>query len=224
MKRAAVLCLVVLTLACANSTTLASVISVQGGPVVTLLPNTAGQQVTLWLSGSDPYFDTDLRTTINGGVGPAPRISAIFGIPSFYIYDASLAGSIWSGGGGGIIGSFPNGTSDEAAANGWEDIEGSTGLQTSATFSTQSSIARNTAGVYAIFNITTVGVPVGDYTLSLAGTQLFNYVEVEELDFQRVPVPLQLAPITLSIVPEPSAYALVAIGLIGLLAFRRWKR
>lgn len=188
----------------------ASVISVQGGPNIALLPNTAGQQITLQISGADFYTDSNLRMSINGGVGPAPAVSLVFGDPAGAIPGANLAGSVWAGGSAGTAGT-PNGTTAD-----------SSGLELIAAFqSAGGGTPQNTAGIYAVLTVSTVGVGAGNYALSLAGTDLFNGLDE---NFDPIPVPLQLQGATLSIVPEPSSVVLglfAAAGMVAVVIRRR---
>jgi hypothetical protein len=117
----------------------ASTISVLGGPVLNLLSNTAGQQIVVLISGTDLYSQVDLHTSINGGVGPAPRVTAVFNDPSAQIPVANLAGSVWAGSIAAGIYLNPNGTT----------ADGSSGLQTWAAFATSGFVPQDTAGILA---------------------------------------------------------------------------
>ncbi len=182
----------------------ASVISAQGGPIINLLPETAGQVVTLLISGSDFYSDSNLRTIVNGGVGPAPAVALIFNDPAGTIPGANLVGSVWQAGAGGIQGN-PNGT-----------ISDSSGLLAGAGLATSAFTPQNTAGIYATLTFTTVGVPAGDYIVDLGGTDLFNGIDDET--FEPFPVPLNAVPFTISIVPEPSSIVMGLFAAAGLAA------
>lgn len=188
---------------CALSSAAANILSLQGSGG--LLPNTAGQQVTLLMSGSDFYTDSNLRFKINGGVGPAPRVTHIFGDTGFDFAPTSvLDGSIWQGGNGGIgikeFGTYP----------------GASGLGMLAAFLTSGSTSQNTPGVYTVLTVSTVGVPMGSYTLDLTGTDLFNGFE-DNSDFP-IPAPLELANITLGIGIETSPSPATQISLANTLA------
>jgi hypothetical protein len=184
----------------------ANLISLQGSG--NLLPNTAGQQITLLMSGSDFYTDSNMRLKINGGVGPAPRVTHIFGDTGGAIPGGSLAGSIWEGGYAGI-GNDAQGT-----------FPGASGLDVLGAFATPVFTPQNTPGTYVVLTVTTVGVTGGQYAFDLTGTDLFNGLTN---DFDPIPVPLELATIVLQVVPEPSTYALAAIGAAAIVAFRRRK-
>jgi hypothetical protein len=217
-------CLAVLILLCSTSAE-ASTISVLGGPVVDLLPNTPGQQIVVLISGTDLYSLLDLHTSINGGVGPAPRVTAVFNDPSFLIPTANLAGSVWAGTVNAGIGGAPNGTAGDGI---------SSGLQTWASFATPGFIPQDTAGIVAILTVSTadyvnndeplvtITIPPGQYTLSFEGTELINGVDENE---DPIFAPLQFAAVTLNVlpVPEPSTYALAAMGVVAMLALGRRK-
>lgn len=181
----------------------ANTISLQGGPVVQLIPNTPGQVITLLLSGSDLYSSSDVAMQINGGVGPAPFVTAVFGDTGGLISPASLyAGSIWAGGNAGITGD-PNGTSPT-----------SSGLTTGAGFGTPAFAEQNTNGVFMTLTVSTVGIGPGQYPLTLDGT-IMTWITAE---FDEIPVPLQFSPMTLSIVPEPSSVVLGLFAAAGMAA------
>jgi hypothetical protein len=180
----------------------ANLISLQGSGE--LLPNTAGQQITLLMSGSDFYTDSNLHFKINGGVGPAPRVTHVFGDTGGAISPVSLfAGSLWQNGG---IAVPPQGT-----------YPGSSGLDMMVPLWTSAFTPQNTSGVYAVLTVTTVGVPVGSYSMDLTTTDLFNGLTEE---FDPIPVPLELAAITLTVVPEPSSYLLALLGVAAVFTVR----
>jgi hypothetical protein len=181
----------------------AAVISMQG--TGDLLPETAGQQITLLLSGGDTYTDSNLRLTINGGVGPAPAVQLIFNDPASTIPGANLAGSIWAGGAAGIAIGGVNGTTAD-----------SSGLVPIAAFQTAAGgTPQNTDGIYAVLTVSTVGVAPGTYSFSLEGTDLINGLNE---DFEPIFVGLQFAPMQLSIVPEPSSIVMGLFAAAGLAA------
>jgi hypothetical protein len=181
----------------------ASVISMQESGV--LLPETAGQTITLLISGTDLYSDSNLRMSINGGVGPAPAVQAVFTDTGGTITGALLAGSVWAGGSGGI-GGPPNGTTAD-----------SSGLEAIVALATNGFASQNTAGIYATLTVTTVGVPAGQYVMDLSATDLL-LSDPETGDF--VFVPLSFGPLTLSIpgVPEPSSIVMGLFAAAGLAA------
>jgi hypothetical protein len=182
----------------------ANLISLQGSGE--LLPNTAGQQITLLMTGSDFYTDSNLRFKINGGVGPAPRVTHVFGDTGAAVEPSSLLdGTIWQGGGSGIgngaLGTYP----------------GASGLDMLVIFGTAGFVPQNTPGVYAVLTVSTVGVPVGSYFMDLTTTDLFNGLTP---DLDPIPVPLELAGITLTVVPEPSSYLLALLGVAAVVIVR----
>jgi MYXO-CTERM domain-containing protein len=180
----------------------ASVISIQPGQEI-LQPGLAGQTVTLLISGADLYSDSNLRMSINGGVGPAPAVEAVFGDTGGTITGALLAGSVWAGGSGGI-GGPPNGTTAD-----------SSGLETIVALATNGFAAQNTGGIYATLTVTTVGVGAGDYVVDLSATDLLlSDPETGEFVF----VPLTFGPLTLSVVPEPSSIVMGLFAAAGLAA------
>jgi hypothetical protein len=179
----------------------ASLISMQGTGA--LLPNTPGQAVVLLISGADLYTDSNIRTTINGGVGVAPTVTLLNGATQGAFVAANLAPTVWAGGSGGI-GANPNGTTTT-----------SSGLLAGAALLTAGLAPQNTQGVYVYLSVSTVGVAPGVYSFSLAGTDLFNGLNE---DFEPNIVPLQFAPMSLSIVPEPSSVVLGLFAAAGMAA------
>jgi hypothetical protein len=147
-------------------------ISLPGGGI--LLPNTAGQTLTLVMTGSDTYTDMNLRMKINWGFSPAPVVTAVFGDPELSIPTANLAGSVWTGGSAGIS---------------------STGLNLDASFATAGRVPQSTQGMIAVLTVSTVGVPFAGFKLDFTGTELFNGMDP---DFEPIPVPLQADPIFLN--------------------------
>ena len=191
----------------------ASTIAPQDGAVVNLLPNTAGQVVNLLISGSDFYTDSNFQMTINGGVGPAPAVEAVFGDTGALISPGTLLnGSVWQNGTGGITGA-PNGTTFD-----------SSGLTTGAGFQTPGTAPQSTAGIYIALTVTTVGISGGDYIVSLAGTDLNNGLDPET--FEPLPVQLDAQNFTLHVTPEPSSVVLGLFAAAGVAAavIRRRRR
>jgi len=180
----------------------ASLISMQGTGA--LLPNTPGQQIVLLISGSDFYTDGNMRSTINGGVGVAPTVTLLNGATQGAYVAANLVGTVWAGGGGGVAAN-PNGTTTT-----------SSGLLAGFAINTPGFAPQNTAGVYSVLTVSTVGVAPGVYSFSLAGTDLFNGLDPET--FEPFVVPLQFAPMQLSIVPEPSSVVLGLFAAAGMAA------
>jgi hypothetical protein len=91
-----------------------------------------------------------------------------------------------------------------------------------AQFGSPSFDSINSQGIFAQFTISTVGVAPGAYYLSLE-CEMFNGLD-ENVDPISVPL-TRPEPILLGIlVPEPSTYALAAIGGVALVAVKRRKR
>jgi hypothetical protein len=176
---------------------------------VILMGETANQQVSLMLSGNDFYTDSNLRIVINGGVEPAPRITAVYNDPALAIPGANLAGSIWENGSGGIFGA-PNGTAAD-----------SSGLTTVAFYVAAGATPKNQSGLHTLLTFSTIGVPPGVYTFDITTSDLFNGLDDE---FNPIPVPLTFTATTLYVgLPEPSSIvlALFAAGGVAVVAIRR---
>lgn len=181
----------------------ATTVSVVGGPVIELLPNTPDQVISFRIDATEAYSSTDVKTQINGGVGPAPFVTHVFNDPAAGIPVGNLAGSVWQNGFGGIL-LDPEGTAP-----------GSSGLTTSVGFSTPGFGATNASGLYMTFTISTVGVPAGNYLLTFDDS-IITYVDE---DFNGTDIAVNWVPATLSIpVPEPSSVVLGLFGAAGLAA------
>lgn len=192
----------------------ASVLSLQGSGV--LLPETAGQQLVLRISGDDSYLSSSLQFIINGGVSPAPAVTHVFGVTGGLMFGPNLFGSVWADtpdflSGLGSIEAAPNGTTST-----------SSGLQTLLGFARPTESPTNAEGIYAVLTVTTVGVPAGQYPVTLDQVTLHSGMDPETLE--AISVPFELPNIVLTIVPEPSTYALAAVALAGLIATGRCKR
>jgi hypothetical protein len=178
--------------------------------VAILAADLPGQQISLVLSGTDFYTDSNLRIVINGGVGPAPKITAVFNDPGLAIPGANLAGSIWANGSGGIF-SPPNGTAAD-----------SSGLETVAFYVTAGASPQNLIGLHTLLTISTVGVPGGYYSFDITSSDMFNGLDDE---FNPIPVPLTIHAMTLVVpgVPEPSSIVLglFAAGALGVMVIGR---
>jgi hypothetical protein len=182
----------------------ANLISLQGSGE--LLPNAAGQQITLLMSGSDFYTNSNIYLKINGGVGPAPRVTHVFGDVGAAIDPYSLLdGSVWQGGQGGI----------SLAAEG--TYPGGSGLNMLTFYVTPQLQPQNNAGVFLKLTVSTVGVPAGSYAMDLTGTELINGLNAE---LEPIFAPLELTNITLTVVPEPSSYLLALLGVAAILTVR----
>ena len=172
-------------------------------PIVELQPGLGGQTVTLFISGGDFYQFGDFFALINGGVGPAPAVEAIFGDTTTTIPSGNLAASVWVGGGGGI-GSPPNGTTFN-----------SPGLNPLVALNTQGNASVNTAGVYMVLTMTTVGVSQGDYFVDMSATTLSNGLDG---DLEPIPTPLDAQSFILRVVPEPSSIVMGLFAAVGMAA------
>jgi hypothetical protein len=163
----------------------------------------AGQQVPINLNGPDAYTDSNLRMIINGGVGPAPAVSLVFGDPALAIPAANLASSIWVNGSAGIFGP-PNGTTQD-----------SSGLVPVAFYVAAGAAPQTTNGLHTMLTISTVGVAPGDYTFDITTSDLFNGLDE---DFNPIPVPLTFTAVTLRVVPEPSSIVMGLMAAAGMAA------
>jgi hypothetical protein len=145
------------------------------------------------MSGSDMYTASNLRFKINGGVGPAPHVTHIFGdTGSDFAPTSVLDGSIWQGGMGGF------------------GTIGASGLDMLAGFLTKGIVPQNTSGVYVTLTVSTVGVPAGSYLMDFTGTELNDGLND---DLNAIPAPLELANITLSIGVDASLSPATQISL-----------
>jgi hypothetical protein len=171
--------------------------------VAVLQPGLAGQSVSINLTGTDFYTDSNLRMIINGGVGPAPAVSQVFNDPALAIPGANLVGSIWANGSAGIFGS-PNGTTAD-----------STGLVPVAFYVSAGATSQNVNGLHTLLTISTVGVAPGDYTFDITTSDLFNGLDE---NFEPIPVPLTFTAVTLRVVPEPSSIVMGLMAAAGMAA------
>jgi MYXO-CTERM domain-containing protein len=147
-----------------------------------------------------PYHSSDMRVWINGGVGTAPRITAVFGKTGGAIPTANLAGSIWQGGAGGIY-ATPDGT-----------YPTDSGLGTHVAFATAGFTPQLTSGIYATLALDATGVPAGNYSISLINnpvgpTQLYGST-----------IPLEIIDGTITVTPEPASVVMGLFALAGLAA------
>jgi hypothetical protein len=159
-----------------------------------LLPNRAGQELTLRVTGGGPVTGFLLRAQLGDGMGPQIE-------PKFQSID--FGGGIWSGldtnRSGGPISGF------EQYAQCSIVLEHS-GDQVSAN------------GVVAKLIIDTTGVFSGTYSLALRDTDIgadsaFIGPNLEEIG-------ISVANNSISIVPEPSTFAMIACAGLGLLGYR----
>jgi hypothetical protein len=155
-----------------------------------LLPETAGQVITLVLNGSDTYTHGNFFGQVASG---GPSVQTIFGASAGSIPAGSLAGSLWGSAGIGSIGTEPN-----------------------FSFSTTNFVPQSSSGLYATLTVSTVGVAPGSYLVSLDGTELFNGLNE---DFDPIPsLNFVAQPFTLTIVPEPSSIVMGLMAAAGMAA------
>ena len=155
----------------------ANKISQIGSPIQPFGPS---QLITLGMTGTDYYTDSNFVGTITGG----PSVTAINGKTTTGAFTAAnLTGTIWAGGFGGISG---------------------LGLTPSAGFLTAGAGApQNTNGVYATMTVNTLVFSAGVYSISLAGTTLSN--GLTDPDLEPIPVPLDAPDVYFLIPPlEPA--------------------
>jgi hypothetical protein len=182
-----------------------------GGNVIPMLPNTSGQTATFLISGTDPYVAVDMQMTINGGVGPAPFVTHIFGDTGGVITPAGLyAGSVWVNGSLGIT-LPPNGTSFD-----------SSGLTPGGGFQTPGGVSITTEGIFLTITFSTVGVFPDQflYPLSFEGTVLNNGLDE---NFEPIVVPFDAPTFFIGNIPEPATYVMASMGIVALLC-ARWRR
>jgi hypothetical protein len=181
-----------------------------------LQPNQAGQVVSLFMTGTDTYSNSDVGFLINGGVAGAPIITHVFGDTTAAIPSANLAGSIWEGGQAGIGVSFPDGTSTAG-----------TGFQTIAAFATPGFTPSTANGIYVTLTFSTIGVAPGVYSFSLTDhpTRPPELLLGVDENLEPVLVPFDITNGTLTVVPEPTSLVLALFALAGLaVAARRARR
>jgi hypothetical protein len=179
----------------------ASTISMLESGVLTA--NTANQTITLLISGTDLYTDSNMFLVINGGSGPAPAVQTVFGDTGGSIPIANLAGSVWAGGQAGIN-LPPEGTTTD-----------SSGLTVGASFTTPGFAPTNAGGTYALLTVSTVGVPAGVYSIDLSSTTLLlSNPETGDAEF----VQLSFAPMQFTIIPEPSSIVMGLFAAAGMAA------
>jgi hypothetical protein len=173
-----------------------------------LQPNQAGQVISLYMTGSDAYGFSTVRTFINGDVAGAPVISHVFGTIVSTIPGANLTGSIWEGGAAGVYNSPPYATASIGD-----------GLQTGATFQLSNPLDPSTTpGLYVTFTFDTTGVAPGVYSFSLTDspigpTEIFSGLTP---DLEPIPTPLEIINGSLTVVPEPGSLALALAAMAGM--------
>jgi hypothetical protein len=212
----AILALLLAMPAVASATTL----SLAGGSTDLNMNPGETRNVNLMLSNiTSNYTDSLLRITINGGTLPVdgnghyidlglPVITAIFGVANGPIPAGNFAGSIWANGSSHLDG-LPSGL-------------GPGGLLAEAGLETPSFIPQQTAGLYAPVTIRVpLNAPYGSHLFDFAGSLLINGLNV---DFDPVIVQMNAVNFTVTVVPEPSTYALAPIGVAALFAVKRRRR
>lgn len=180
-----------------------------------LQPNQAGQVVSLIMTGTDAYKNSDLGLLINGGVAGAPVVTHVFGATAGAIPIANLAGSIWENGQAGVGGTFPDGTASVG-----------TGFRTIAGFETVGQSSSTASGIYVTLTFSTIGVAPGVYSFSLTdhpGFETALFFGVDPETFDPISVPLDILNGTLTVVPEPTSMMLGAIGMFGISIYV-WRR
>ena len=171
-----------------------------------LAPNQTGQVISLFMTGTDAYKNSEMRILINSGVAGAPVITHVFGDTDGAIFTPNMAGSLWENGSAGIAGNFPNGTTSVG-----------TGLQTLASFATPGFTPSTANGIYVTLTFDTTGVAPGVYSFSLADlplpTELLFGIDEQN---EEIPVPLDIVNGTLTVVPEPASLMLGLFAMVGL--------
>ena len=162
-----------------------------------LLANTAGQVVSLSLTGTDAYTDAVFSGTIAAG---GPLVTAIFATaaPPGAIPTANLDGSIWANGFG---------------------LTNSYGLTPGAAFSTENSASQTTAGIFIVLTLDTTGIDAGTYAFDISATVLNNGLNLDT--FQPIPsanFATENGSFVIGGVPEPSSVVLGLFAVAGLAA------
>ena len=178
---------------CQFAAPLASASSVVTVPFVYPLANTAGQQFDIYVSGDDMINAIDLFMVINGGVGPAPVITAI---------DVTGPGTLFFGNNTGQT-NFPS--PDQMP-----------GLRP-AVLTTAVSGRILADGLLARVTYDTTGVPAGVYSISLT-SHPFGPTDLGADDNFDLVFPMVLN--NEFGLPEPSTLLLGGIGAIGLVIWR----
>jgi PEP-CTERM motif len=160
------------------------------------------------MSGTDFYNYSDVRVWINGGSGPAPRITHVFASAdsNAVIPTANLIGSIWDGGDAAIF-PDPDGT-----------YPTSSGLRTAATFASAGFALQNTNGVFLTLTIDTTGVPAGVYAVSLTDHPFLGITGVFTVLSPPEPIPLEIINGTITVTPEPASLVMGLFAVAGLAA------
>jgi hypothetical protein len=170
--------------------------------------NKADQTFNITITADEDYAFGDTRTTIEAS---GPFITKINGTTDGAI--ASMAGTVWAGGGGGIAGT-PNGT----------PTIGDNGRFLTWSHNTSSFAVQQTDGIHAIVTVSTVGIAAGvyDFTDGNDGgiSEMFSAIVSDE----GVAVSeLIVEAGTLTVTPEPGTIVLGLFAAAGLasVAIRR---
>lgn len=157
-----------------------------------LLPNTPNQVIAILVSSAgEQVAGLDLYLYVNGGVGPAPVITAI---------DVVGPGTIFAPNN---VGQFSLGPPYDVP-----------GLQPSAITTTASGFVPAN-GVLAYVTFDTTGIPVGGYTISLTNPDLGPTDFAVNPGFDAI-----LVDGFIGQVPEPSTFVLAALGVAGACGMR----
>jgi PEP-CTERM motif len=193
--------LILAVLACVPAVAQAAIVISVGNHA--LLPNTAGQDIDILLSGAGEYSASDWVTAIDAG---GPQVTAVFAAPGpgGAIPGGNLAGSIWAGGSAGMVNDVGNLTypTDDGRAVAGSSIATGGGV-----------VNQTTNGIFLTLTLTTENSGAGPFTLSLAGSNLLFW-DAGEFDLFDVPG-VTFEPGTLT-VPEPGAMVLGLFAVAGL--------
>jgi hypothetical protein len=181
-----------------------------------LLPNTAGQKIAIYVTGGDAIAAADLLIQIGDG-GPervnfppltagidAPGVQSPVGFPNVNLQNPTYGTDT------GIFSTVPNGGQSDGLGGSIPQLIGLSILTDSGT------VAAN--GLLATLMIDTTGFTSGTWDLMLKDTLAGNTQFLNESANQ---VPLTIVNGSLTIVPEPTAIVLFATASLSLFALRR---
>jgi len=159
-----------------------------------LLPNTAGQQINIYVTGGAPVLGLNFNVQVADGF---PDMGGTVDGPNITGVDIISAPTIFSG----------NNTGQTASRS---------DQQVWSVFTTTAAGTVSASGLLGIVTVSTVGWSSGTWTFALGNTQ------EGATDFGLDPAIITDGSIT--IVPEPHEYGLMAgLGLAGFAAYRRWR-